>query len=85
MYRDPERNFDRAPLEADHSRSRSLHGTASNPADRLLHRQCNRERGDGTRDHKRPALTSSVPAAAGSYALRWPPLPPEISDPPMGA
>ncbi len=46
MHRDPSSNVDGAPLEADHTLSRSQGGTR---ADRLLLRICNRSRGDGTR------------------------------------
>lgn len=68
MYRDPTRNWDYDPtalargdrgsgvLEADHERSRSTHGTGGNAPNRLLHRKCNRQRGDGSRDDQRPAL-----------------------------
>lgn len=41
-------------LQADHSVPRSQGGQL---ADRLLHGWCNAERGDGSRDHQRPALT----------------------------
>jgi hypothetical protein len=40
-------------LSADHSIPRALGGRV---ADRLLHAPCNIERGDGSRDHLRPAL-----------------------------
>jgi 5-methylcytosine-specific restriction endonuclease McrA len=40
-------------LAADHSVARARGGRN---ADRLLHTPCNSERGDGTRDHLRPAL-----------------------------
>lgn len=53
MYRDAARNPDGLPLHADHSLSRSKGGTK---ADRLLHDLCNKSRGDGARDHLRPAL-----------------------------
>lgn len=62
MYRDPKRNPDYDPrstdpdngkLAADHSHARAHGGTH---ADRLLHGRCNKERGDGSRDHQRPAL-----------------------------
>lgn len=49
MYRTPERNPDRMPLEADHTLARSLGGTR---ADRLLLATCNRSRGNGTRAHE---------------------------------
>lgn len=54
MFRDPARNWDGRPLEADHSLARSAGGTV---ADRLLCSTCNRQRGDGSRDHLRPAVT----------------------------
>lgn len=44
MYRDAARNFDRRPLEADHTRARARGG---NQADRLLLSTCNRSRGAG--------------------------------------
>ena len=46
MYRDPARNYDGMPLEADHEQARSQGGTR---ATRLLLATCNRSRGDGTR------------------------------------
>lgn len=52
MFRDAGRNFDHAPLEADHVLARSRGG---HKATRLLHMTCNRQRGDGTRDDQRPA------------------------------
>ena len=42
-------------LAADHTKSRALHNGTN--ADRLLHDLCNKQRGDGSRDHLRPALT----------------------------
>lgn len=53
MYRDKTRNFDGQPLHADHVKSRADGGTV---ARRLLHGSCNAARGDGSRDHERPAL-----------------------------
>lgn len=44
MWRDPARNADGMPLEADHTLPRSLGGTR---ADRLLLATCNRSRGAG--------------------------------------
>lgn len=46
MYRNPQLNVDRMPLEADHTIARSLGGTT---ADRLMLATCNRSRGNGTR------------------------------------
>lgn len=51
MYRDAKRNPDSAPLEADHTKALKHHN--NNPADRLLHRRCNRQRHDG-KDERRP-------------------------------
>jgi hypothetical protein len=45
LHKNPAQNFDGAALEADHTRDLKHHG--QNPADRLLHRTCNRSRGDG--------------------------------------
>lgn len=67
MYRERTRNWDYNPespdrasgsLAADHSRARANGGTR---ADRLLHGICNKQRGDGSRDHLRPALTNDPP------------------------
>nr|WP_082933497.1 hypothetical protein [Gordonia sp. 852002-10350_SCH5691597] len=75
MFKQPERNWDTTPLEADHTVSRSQGGTR---ADRLLHSVCNRQRGDGSRDHLRPAVTgssSAIPPTLGSLghrAMDWP-------------
>ena len=41
-------------LSGDHTQTRAHGGTKT---DRLLHGTCNKQRGDGTRDHLRPALT----------------------------
>ncbi|KZM70768.1 hypothetical protein [Nocardia terpenica] len=54
MYRDPARNFDQRQLQGDHSTARAVGGTVT---DRLLHATCNGSRGDGSRDHLRPAIT----------------------------
>ena len=51
MYADAAHNWDREPLHADHTTARSKGGKH---AQRLLHATCNRQRGDGSRDHKRP-------------------------------
>lgn len=48
MYRDPTRNVDGRPLQADHSIARSQGGTK---ADRLMLATCNASRGNGTRAH----------------------------------
>lgn len=60
MYLDPTRNPDYKPgiraageLHADHTNSRAHGGTH---ADRLMHGDCNRQRGNGDNDHARPAL-----------------------------
>ncbi|GAA3962993.1 hypothetical protein [Gordonia caeni] len=75
MHSDPARNPDGAPLEADHSKARAIHGHKNNPADRLLHHRCNRQRGAGTRDHQRPALAGHTDTPAGDLghlAMPWP-------------
>ncbi|RAL31162.1 hypothetical protein [Rhodococcus sp. AQ5-07] len=53
MYREAARNPDGAVLAADHTLARAHGGMV---ADRLLHSRCNSSRGDGSRDHLRPAL-----------------------------
>lgn len=72
MWRDAARNWDREPLHADHTKARSRGGTA---ADRLLHGLCNKQRGDGSRDHERPtALAGTGPTTGdlGPLAMGWP-------------
>ncbi|MFE3059112.1 hypothetical protein [Nocardia sp. NPDC059239] len=69
MYRDAARNVDGESLAADHSHARSQGGTK---ADRLLHGVCNKARGDGSRDHLRPALTRTRGGCPGNV-LDWAP------------
>ena len=57
MYREPARNWDGRVLHADHSTPRSKGGRV---ADRLTHGSCNEQRGDGSRDHTRPALGATA-------------------------
>lgn len=60
-------------LSGDHSIPRSAGGTL---ADRLLHSLCNTERGDGSRDDQRPAITGRATqpnsADVGHRAMAWP-------------
>lgn len=71
MYRDRRKNWDYNPhamrkdgkpdtasgvLSPDHELARSQGGTNANVT-RLLHLTCNKQRGTGTRDDQRPALT----------------------------
>lgn len=59
-------------LDADHSVSRAAGGKL---ADRLLHAGCNSARGDGRRDHERPALGGNATATRtdlGTTVMRWP-------------
>jgi hypothetical protein len=67
MHRQAERNWDREVLAADHTRALARGGTV---ADRLLHSTCNKERGDGSRDHLRPALLRATGGHAGNV-LPW--------------
>lgn len=73
MYSDPAKNWDGKPLEADHTIARSTGGTT---ADRLMCSTCNRQRGDGSRDHLRPALTGrpidTTTNPLGHRAMAWP-------------
>lgn len=76
MYEARELNWDREALAADHSLARVNGGTK---ADRLLHGKCNKARGDGSRDHTRPAATGEDPEALnvaqerlGVLAMPWP-------------
>ena len=60
-------------LQGDHSMPRSRGGRF---ADRLLHAPCNSERGDGSRDHLRPALVGERPPSnldeLGVLTMGWP-------------
>jgi hypothetical protein len=56
------------PLDGDHSIARAHGGTV---ADRLLHRACNIERGDGRRDHLRPALGGKADEQLVEDRSRW--------------
>lgn len=72
MYVDPTLNFDCRKLQGDHSIARSKGGTI---ADRLLHATCNRDRGDGSHDDDRPALTGEAVEGqpeVGLLLMGWP-------------
>lgn len=60
-------------LAGDHTIPRSAGGTR---ADRLLHGPCNAERGDGSRDHERPAITGQrhqrPTIDLGHRVMAWP-------------
>lgn len=58
MWKDAASNWDEAPLEAEHSTPRSA--PEATLADRLMHRWCNRNRGNGDHDHRRPAITGEL-------------------------
>ena len=88
MYRDRRKNYDYNPnatrrdgkpdtssgsLAADHTRTRST--TTHSIADRILHGTCNKQRGDGTRDNQRPALTNTHTtdtSQLGTRVFDWP-------------
>ena len=75
MYRNPENNWDAKALAADHSKSRAFHGTNGNHADRPLHDTCNKQRGNGSRDHQRPAITGrpiATKTPADPRLMPWP-------------
>lgn len=77
MYKDAKRNFDKHPLEAHHSKSRSRYGPNKTRADMLLHKTCNIQCGDGTRDHLRPTAQHTVDTTQldndlGALAMGWP-------------
>lgn len=61
MYRNPEHNFDGAPLEANHSDPLANHADKQTAplADELLHRFCNRSLGDYSRQTANPSPASS--------------------------
>lgn len=68
MYRDAARNFDGRVLEGDHTVSRAHGGTKT---DRLLHGRCNGERGDGSKDNQRPAITGQRATTGDRDRARW--------------
>lgn len=87
MYRDRTKNWDYNPratrrdgkpdtssgsLAADHTQPRSTNRNSI--ADRIIHGTCNKERGDGTRDHLRPALNhhTSTDHRLGTRTFDWP-------------
>lgn len=87
MYLDRHRNWDYNPdatrrdglpdttsgvLAGDHTISRSRR--QGNLADRLLHGLCNKQRGDGSHDDKRPALQRSEDDVdqLGTLVFPWP-------------
>ncbi|MGO1291276.1 MAG: hypothetical protein ACTMH0_08260 [Brevibacterium linens] len=67
MYRDAQKNFDNATLEAEHTNDLKHHGHSD--ADRLMHRRCNRQRLDG-RDERRPDAPGDV-AEPGPPRFDW--------------
>ena len=67
MHLDAAHNFDGRVLEGDHSLARAHGGAVT---DRLLHGKCNGERGDGSRDHLRPAIGGN-PADEPSDRKKW--------------
>ncbi|MDV8022283.1 hypothetical protein [Rhodococcus sp. IEGM 1330] len=54
VFREKTANWDGESLHADHSEERARDG---GDADRLLHGICNKQRGGGSRDDQRPAVT----------------------------
>ena len=81
MYRTASRNPDGLSLHADHTRARSKAASVHDKADRLLHDRCNKQRGDGSKDHRRPALLAKLKQQAerkrretGAVVI-WPDLP----------
>lgn len=77
MYRDKAKNWDGHALEAHHTKSIARHGTGRNRADKLLHKTCNIQCGDGTHDDKRPTATNHVDVThtdngVGNLAMGWP-------------
>jgi hypothetical protein len=69
MYRNPDKNHDRAPLEADHEADLKHHGPGD--ANRLLCRTCNRSRGAG-HDERLPLNRDPEPDdTSGPTAWSW--------------
>lgn len=84
MWLDPTRNYDYDPnttnpltgvLQADHSkmsRAEAIRRGLPIPLpDRLLHGQCNRERGDGKNDHLAASTKTAAPNTQ-RLAMPWP-------------
>lgn len=71
MFKDILRNWDRKKLAADHSIPRATGGMR---ADRLLHDTCNKQRGDGRRDDRRPAVTGQHPRDRKAYGAMATPV-----------
>lgn len=82
-YLDPTRNWDYNPgvrlsgvLQGDHSKmSRSeaiRRGEKIPPPDRLLHAECNRQRGAGGNDHLAAENRVYQSATEHTYAMPWP-------------
>nr|WP_304503762.1 RNase adapter RapZ [Corynebacterium lemuris] len=61
MYRDPRKNWDGNRLSADHDPPIRDAGTKILP-NRLVHESCNKQRGAGDNDHRRPAITGAHPS-----------------------
>lgn len=59
--------FSEQILHADHTITRAAGGKI---ADRLLHKRCNEQRGDGSKDHQRPALLRAKGGHLGN-AMAW--------------
>ncbi|MDO5663405.1 MAG: hypothetical protein Q4G40_11970 [Brachybacterium sp.] len=84
MYRDGSLNFDGRALNADHVQALASGGRGTK-AGRLLHDRCNKERGDGSRDHRRPTLLAArrrdaeQRRRADGALVAWPPLPDDLA------
>lgn len=91
MYLDRTRNWDYDPdsanpnsgeLQGDHSEMSRREciklGIPVPPPNRLLHAECNRQRGDGRNDHLawinsgKPPVISSEPSVTTELAMPWP-------------
>lgn len=87
MWRDAHRNWDYDPkipfsgtLQGDHgamTRAEAVRRGLPIPlVDRLLHRRCNQQRGDGVNDHLAVSASASARVGAGStadvMAMDWP-------------
>lgn len=79
MYRDRTRNPDYDPTATRSDgqpdpTSGVLHRDHIDDGDQLLHGLCNKQRGNGHRDHQRPALTKHQPHDLGDLTMGWPAL-----------
>lgn len=70
MYRDATKNFDRAPLEADHPKGyaqKYADNKRANLPRRLIHRRCNRSGGSWDKPHSTPSTPPRIKKRKPSF------------------